>query len=335
LIGQSSSITIFSAALEVTTDAPLQPPTLAIISPTPRAFTFPINKADHSASPYSSPSTSPFEPELKPFTPSPPSLVRTLSPVSSITSASSTYSCSPSTSHKRRKSSTSSELEHRPKKGDENYVKRPENAFILFRRHCCEERQAAAEEADTPAKKQRQADLSKTISQQWKGLSAEERQVWEDRAKEKKKEHEQLYPDYVYRPQRSKAKKPKGKFEGADTESTISFMLPLAAPPPPSRHGRSASAPTPPLGYQSIQLPNVYMPSCPTSPSMVPMMTRRSSHPGHSEERPTHFDYLPDESLIPPPFPQQAVYETNLAVSKLRYFHFGELQLTFFRCTAS
>jgi len=303
--------TLSLSALEVTTDAPLQPPTLAIISPTPRAFTFPINKPDHSSSPYSSPSSSPFEPELKPFTPSPPSLVRTLSPVSSITS-SSTHSSSPSTSHKRRKSSTASELEHRPKKGDEDYVKRPENAFILFRRHCCEERQAAAEEADTPAKKQRQADLSKTISQQWKSLSADERQVWEDRAKEKKKEHEQLYPNYVYRPQRSKAKKSKGKFEDADTESTISFVVPLCVPPV-SRHGRSASAPTPPLGYQSIQLPNVYMPSCPTSPSMVPIMTRRSSHPGHSEERPTHFDFLPDESLIPPSFSQQGAYEANLA----------------------
>jgi hypothetical protein len=37
-----------------------------------------------------------------------------------------------------------------------------------------------------PTKKQRQADLSKTISQQWKSLSAEERQFWEELAKEKK-----------------------------------------------------------------------------------------------------------------------------------------------------
>jgi hypothetical protein len=297
------------SALEVTTDAPLQPPTLAIISPTPRAFIFPINKADPPASPYSSPSSSPFEPDLKPFTLSPSSLARTLSPVSSITSVSSTQSSPSVISHKRRKSSTSSEIEHRPKKGDEDYVKRPENAFILFRRHCCEERQAAADEADTPAKKQRQADLSKTISQQWKSLSAEERQVWEDRAKEKKKEHEQLHPNYVYRPQRSKAKKSKGKYDEADTESNISFMLPLHAPS--SRHGRSASAPTPPLGYQSIQLPNIYMPSCPTSPSL---MGRRSSHPGHSEERTSHFDYLPSETLMPPSFSQPPTgYEGNLA----------------------
>ena len=234
-------------------------------------------------------------------------MLRTVSPVSLLPS-SSTCHASPS-SHKRRKSSVSSD-EHRPKKGDEDYVKRPENAFILFRRHCCEERQAAAEEADTPAKKQRQADLSKTISQQWKSLSAEERQVWEDRAKEKKKEHEQLHPNYVYRPQRSKGKKTK-KFD-EDTDNNISFMLPLSAPSAPTlvRHGRSASAPTPPLGYQSIQLPNVYMPSCPTSPNGA--MLRRSSHPGHSEDRSSHFDYLPRESLMPPPFSQHSGYEANL-----------------------
>ncbi|THV03647.1 hypothetical protein K435DRAFT_580310, partial [Dendrothele bispora CBS 962.96] len=49
-------------------------------------------------------------------------------------------------------------------------------------------------------------DLSKTISQQWKSLSTEERQYWEHMAKEKKKEHEALYPNYVYRPQRVKDK---------------------------------------------------------------------------------------------------------------------------------
>ncbi|KAF8419623.1 hypothetical protein L210DRAFT_3372342, partial [Boletus edulis BED1] len=80
---------------------------------------------------------------------------------------------------------------------------RPGNAFILFRRQCCEDRQAAVEEAaaaDGPTKKQRQADLSETISQQWKALSPEERLYWEALAKEKKREYELMYPNYVYRP---------------------------------------------------------------------------------------------------------------------------------------
>lgn len=296
-------------SLEVTTDTP-QPPTLAIISPTPRAFTFPIthNLAD---SPYSSPSHSPFEPDLRTLALSsscitPPPLMRTLSPESSLTSV----SPSPS-SHKRRKSSCSSDIvERRPKKGDEDYIKRPENAFILFRRKCCEDRQAAQEEAaaDGPTKKQRQADLSKTISQQWKSLSMEERHYWEQLAKEKKKEHEQMYPNYVYRPQRakdkdgrSKSRKPKGRrgdLDEVDSDS-VSFVVPVVQHH--RHHGRSASAPTPPP-YQSIQIPNVYQmtPSCPTSPSLLPMISRRSSHPDHTEDPMSNFDFHPDESFMQP-----------------------------------
>jgi len=101
----------------------------------------------------------------------------------------------PSSSHRRRRSTVSDiGSERRPKKGDEDYIKRPENAFILFRRKCCEDRNLAQGAGDVgegdvsaqPTKKQRQADLSKTISQQWKSLSADERQYWEDLAKEKK-----------------------------------------------------------------------------------------------------------------------------------------------------
>jgi hypothetical protein len=223
---------------------------------------------------------------------------------------------------KRRKSSCSTDVERRPKKGDEDYVKRPENAFILFRRKCCEDRQQAqAEAVDGLGKKQRQADLSKTISQQWKGLSAEERQYWEDLAKEKKKEHEQMYPNYVYRPQRSKdkdgrfknrkAKGVRGEYEHETDSESLSFVLPFPTSPFTRRHGRSASAPTPPLPYQSIQLPNVYMPSCPTSPSLLPMIRRRSSHPNHPHSSIAHFDYLPN-NLMPPSFGQAGEFEASL-----------------------
>jgi hypothetical protein len=41
-------------------------------------------------------------------------------------------------------------------------------------------------DGSAPTKKQRQADLLKTISQQWKCLPPEECQYWEDLAKEKK-----------------------------------------------------------------------------------------------------------------------------------------------------
>ncbi|OAX38667.1 hypothetical protein K503DRAFT_717845 [Rhizopogon vinicolor AM-OR11-026] len=325
-----------SQSLEVITDT-IQPPTLAIISPTPRAFTFPVDKNEHC--PYSSPLNSPFEPDLRKLTltPSHPTLVRTLSPhspISSISSGSTSVFSSTSSfttmssgpvspsSHKRRKSSICSDIERRPRKGDEDYIKRPENAFILFRRKCCEDRQLAQEEAvssaytDAPTKKQRQADLSKTISQQWKALTADERLYWEELAKEKKKEHEQMYPNYVYRPQRSKDKKGKkskrGEFEHeTDCESSISFMLPLS-PPNVVKHGRSASAPTPPPCRQTIQVPTVYMPSCPTSPSLMPMISRRSSHPDHMDSSTAQFDFLPSSNgMSQQPFSQPDVFDSH------------------------
>ncbi|KAI0915962.1 hypothetical protein AcV5_003426 [Taiwanofungus camphoratus] len=322
-------------ALEVSTDVP-PPPTVAIISPTPRAFTFPINDA-----PFASPSSSPFEPDLKSATPPP---ARTLSPTSSIGSDSSSVLSTPTSrssqaSHKRRRSTASDIGERRPKKGDEDYIKRPENAFILFRRKCCEERQAqddADDNASGPVKKQRQADLSKTISQQWKTLSSEERQYWEGLAKEKKKEHEAMYPNYVYRPQRvkDKAKAKKGKGRKADGEGetdadSISFILPVPSPPRSlSRdnghsgrgHARRAvSAPTPPPQYQTIQLPTVYMPSCPTSPSLVPRISRRSPHiPPPTDSDPLmHFENLPNDTLFPPSFHQPSMYETNVPSHEL------------------
>lgn len=293
----------------MTTDAP-HPPSLNVVSPTPRAFTFPTTH-NLSDSPYASPSNSPFEPDLYPL-----SLQCTTPPLqSSCTFSPDTplRSSSPFTpDQKIRKSSCSSDLvERRPKKGDDDYVKRPENAFILFRRKCCEDRQLAEDvaTADGPTKKQRQADLSKTISQQWKSLSTEERQFWEKMAKDKKKEHEALYPNYVYRPQRAKDKdgKTKNKKTKKFDEDTgsLSFVVPV------HRHGRSASAPTPPP-YQSIQIPNVYhmTPSCPTSPSLLPMISRRSAHPGHPEE--IMFDYLPNNSYVAPPsFPVPGHFEAN------------------------
>ena len=121
------------------------------------------------------------------------------------------------------------------KKGDEVYIKRPDNAFILFRRKCLEDRQQQDGIADTPIEKQRHADLSKTISWQWKSLSAEERQHWEQLAKEKKNEHEKMYPNYVYQPQRAK-----------DTSSSspayISYSAsPSLQPSPTSSHNNSSS----------------------------------------------------------------------------------------------
>jgi hypothetical protein len=130
-----------------------------------------------------------------------------------------------------------------------------------------------------------------------------------------------LYPNYVYRPQRSKDKAKgkkmvkaghKGEFEHETDTETVSFILP-AAP----RHGRSASAPTPPP-YQSIMLPSVYhmTPSCPTSPSLLPIISRHASHTGHPQDSINDFDFLPHDSYMPTSFGQAGQLEASLQSSE-------------------
>lgn len=302
---------IIPPSLDVTSDPnSLSTPSLAIISPTPRTFTF--ADASIANSPYCSPSASPFEPDMHLLSPSSPapapssSSSSELRPTSPITPSKSLASPVRAPGIHRRRKSASSDVERRPKKGDEDYIKRPENAFILFRRKCCEDRLAAQQDSgsnlDGPTKKQRQADLSKTISQQWKALSPEDKQHWEDLAKEKKREHEQMYPDYVYRPQRAKDGKRKttGKSKRIDEQETdaesISFVLPWPAHPETTRNGRSVSAPTPPLAYRSVTVPNVFAgPSCPTSPSLMPMINHRAG--GEVSQ----FDFVPSRAFVPPP----------------------------------
>ncbi|KAJ7447458.1 hypothetical protein FB451DRAFT_778964 [Mycena latifolia] len=210
-----------------------------------------------------------------------------LAPASAPTSMSSAFSASPTLSPARIsipsaaapvrrdiRRSVSADA-RRPKRGDEDYVKRPENAFILYRRKCCEDRALslsspsrptsvsssaeASSPVQAPGKKERQADLSKIISAQWKALSPTERAHWEGLAQEKKREHEALHPGYVYRPQRAaKRSAPVVSSSGAgssksggqrkDSAPQVEFVVP--AP----RAQRSVSAPA----YHSVHLPNVY-----------------------------------------------------------------------------
>ncbi|KAJ7467450.1 hypothetical protein B0H11DRAFT_2284397 [Mycena galericulata] len=90
------------------------------------------------------------------------------------------------------------------KQSDDAHVKRPENAFILFRRKCLEDSLSSGSNPGSHSEDVKAAKEDKTsVSQQWKALSMEERAYWEALAKEKKREHEILHPNYVYRPRRS------------------------------------------------------------------------------------------------------------------------------------
>ncbi|TDL25395.1 hypothetical protein BD410DRAFT_785326 [Rickenella mellea] len=326
-----------AGAFDATPDAP-QPPRVSIVAPTPRAFTFPANIQDETPRAFTfpanvqdtpigdfrhspSPCVSPFEPDLGSLEISGSTRTDSPAPLSPLRAVESSMSAS---SHHRRGSACSS-TERKPKKGDEDYIKRPENAFILFRRDCCMKKNAAEAAGganDSPSqRRQRQADLSKTISQQWKSLPAEERAYWDELAKQRKKEHEEAYPWYVYQPSRSKSKvrkassktrKDKGKsptvesddFEVADTDesesvvsssvtssssvsSFASYVLPNGR--------RASSAPTPPPTFPNIRLPSLPTPSCPNSPALNALA--RSQGKMLAPDMATHLSFFPNDSL--------------------------------------
>jgi predicted Fe-S protein YdhL (DUF1289 family) len=79
---------------------------------------------------------------------------------------------------------------------------RPPNAFILYRR--------AKQPAILAAHRNlTNAEISRYISSCWKNETDQERLAWERYADQKKLEHMQAYPNYVYRPNKNKGKNEK------------------------------------------------------------------------------------------------------------------------------
>ncbi|KAJ7602086.1 hypothetical protein DFH06DRAFT_1259626 [Mycena polygramma] len=307
-------------------------PALKIISPTPRTFTFPPahNLAD---SPFSSPCSSPFELDLRrgfdsSAAPAPPQSAvfpdydgpHAPLPISAFTRTlfpeSTTSLPAPQTPIDSTRNTLVDTVEERgPKKGDEGYVKRPENAFILFRRECALSLSSSpsavlpgssSARAVPPLRKQRQADLSKTISQRWKALSPEERAHWDDLAKEKKHQHEALHPNYVYRPARRAGAKSRSR--ASDTIASAFAMPEERKPSVPPRlievvlptraHCHSSSAPTPP--YQTYHIPDLRAEAQTDAPSqdvgggdpasLMDLISQFGTGSGNG------FDYMPSNS---------------------------------------
>ncbi|KAK5636150.1 hypothetical protein RRF57_011862 [Xylaria bambusicola] len=74
---------------------------------------------------------------------------------------------------------------------DKNRVKRPPNAWILFR-------QAQNRVVMQKNPGMHVSQVSKTISEMWQSLRGDDRKQWFKLAREKRAEHKRLYPDYQY-----------------------------------------------------------------------------------------------------------------------------------------
>ncbi|SNX84442.1 related to pheromone response factor Prf1 [Melanopsichium pennsylvanicum] len=80
------------------------------------------------------------------------------------------------------------------KKTPPNHIKRPRNAYIIFRSHTVSQKLIPKEvEHD-------HRNISRIIAHMWKSLSPEERAHYERIAREEKERHKQLHPDYRYQP---------------------------------------------------------------------------------------------------------------------------------------
>lgn len=108
-------------------------------------------------------------------------------------------------------------------------IKRPPNAFILFRSH------AIATEMKQEDYRHNLSNASRLASVMWNNLSAEKRQVWQDAAQRAKEEHQLRFPDYKFEPrkpnaqsgksEKSKAAKPPATEEKKWDEATVTRLI--------------------------------------------------------------------------------------------------------------
>lgn len=74
------------------------------------------------------------------------------------------------------------------------HVKRPRNAFILFRSYAC------SSNLIPPSVERDHRQISRIVSHMWRSLPSDERLKWERQAEEEKELHRKLHPDYRYKP---------------------------------------------------------------------------------------------------------------------------------------
>lgn len=93
------------------------------------------------------------------------------------------------------------------------HIPRPANAWILFRRS----------RVTSLDGRPRQADCSKTLSNEWNAMPEDQKMPWRVLADQEKKKHKLQYPNYVYTPRpRKKKTTGKGKGKGRGSSSSTS-----------------------------------------------------------------------------------------------------------------
>ncbi|BGP36895.1 slightly ste11-like protein [Rhodotorula kratochvilovae] len=131
------------------------------------------------------------------------------------------------------------------------HIKRPPNAFILFRSHCCAPESVDPSLPEPPGTAHARylasleinnsQHISMIVSQVWNQLKPDEKAYWDEKARVAKEEHQRLHPEYRYRPQqrpkdtvrrRKKADRKERREERIACEEVAQQMVELASTKP-------------------------------------------------------------------------------------------------------
>ncbi|GAA5987363.1 hypothetical protein JCM11641_006944 [Rhodosporidiobolus odoratus] len=176
---------------------------------------------------------------------------------------------------------------------------RPMNAWLLFRTA-----QLRQIQEDNPGMRKSQGELSKIISEMWKNCDPEVRAGYEALAKQRKVEHQRIYPDYRYAPNSRPASSSSAPASGKAAKPRLSS----SSTRKPSLRLSPSSAHT--AGYPSLSAPPSAEGRYSTSSSSSSTTHSQSHSPSHSPAYsalptpPQPLSYIPYDGsqwISPPP----------------------------------
>ncbi|RDB29787.1 Repressor of filamentous growth 1 [Hypsizygus marmoreus] len=197
-----------------------------------------------------------------------------------------------------------------PRRGrhDEDHVRRPRNAFIVFRsqyyKHFLD---AGTSPSSFNGTRRDQTDISRDAADAWNRLTADEREPYVAQAHAERAEHARMYPDYHYapgaRPKKRRSRKTttthqvismsvEAQIQGTGPHGTID---PISHPPSSSQPSQPAQLPPPlqevpntptvsPAPFANEGEPNRILPSLPSFNELLE--STRSAGNAPSEQPP-------------------------------------------------